>query len=244
MRSGTLDKLSGLPAARTALEQAQAAYDAARIAYDEAREDPLVQQLYQEAAAPGGRLGARPHRPGTGRRRRAGSPKPAGCRPAIRRAVRPSSRRKRPESGGVLCRTAFAGSAVPAAADCPGRGAEPGQSRCAGRKSPAPAGARAGAGAGRPAGTRPAAIQPALCLQLCPGAGCAGPVPHPVRQPGAHRPGAVRRPAGTGPAGLPGPLPQGHLVPHEGRHLQRTAAVPGAEPGHGAAVLRRGGLPL
>ena len=51
MRSGTLDKLSGLPAARTALEQAQAAYDAARTAYDEAREDPMVQQLYQEAAA-------------------------------------------------------------------------------------------------------------------------------------------------------------------------------------------------
>ena len=51
MRSGTLINSPGCLPPALPLEQAKAAYDAARTAYDEAREDPMVQQLYQEAAA-------------------------------------------------------------------------------------------------------------------------------------------------------------------------------------------------
>ena len=69
-------------------------------------------------------------------------------------------------------------------------------------------------------------------------------VPCPAREPRPHRPGALRRPPGPGPARLQGPLPERHPLPDEGRHLQRPPPVPGAEQGDGAADLRRRGLPL
>lgn len=243
LRGTALDELAALWDARAALTAAQNAVTEQEAKLTECRENPLLQQLYkEEEAREAAWETARAAVEQTGGDIRVCQKQIASCEAEQKKAGETA------QQSADAARSFFAAHPLVeplartrmlalAPADKPRAAAQAAEKAQAKLDD-------ALAVSDRHAGTGPEGLQRALCVRLSAGPCRAGPVPRPAREPCAHRSGTLRRPSGAGPAGLQGPLPQGYPVPHEGRYLQRTAAVPGAEQGDGAVDLRRGGLPL